>query len=152
MGGHALSHLRHLLDDDPAEGSLDDGVGVGGFRELEVGFGLGEHGGGDLHAALRSVALVRGEDALPRQLLGQPQLTPVLREVGLGPLNGGSGTLDLGLVVAALQPRDDLAFAHPASLLHPQLAEPSLDLGRDHRLAARHDVARGGEDGDPTGA
>src|SRR5437868_5519154 len=51
------------------------------------------------------------------------------------------GRLRLALVIGALQTRDDVALAHMAAFFYRQLCQPSLNLGRNHCLAARHDVA-----------
>jgi hypothetical protein len=134
------------LHHDTPEGRADHGVLELGLGEGLVGRRLRDLRLRDPDAARRRLALVLGDDLLARQVLRQPQLPPVLAEVGLGALHGRARAGDRGLVVDRLEPGEDLALAHDGAFLDAQLGEPALDLGGDHRLAARYHVAGGGQD------
>jgi hypothetical protein len=100
-------------------------------------------------AAVGGLQGVARQHALALQLLRQTELPPLLRQVGLGAQHRGLGALDLRGVVGVLETGQDVPLLHPAAFLDAQLGQASLDLRRDDRLAARHDVSRRGQHRDP---
>ena len=116
------------------------------FEDPQVRAGLLERGLGDLRLATRRIERVLRLDPRLVQALGEAKLPLTLLQLGLVPLDRRLGPLDLGLVVARLEPGDDIPFSHLASFLHLQVAQAALDLCRDDGLLSRDDVPGGGQD------
>ena len=152
-GRDALPHLGHLLDHGAGERGQDPRVLHLGLRVTDLGPGLGDRGLGDAHAALRDVHLVAGRRSAgaARSLACRSRRSFSARSASRA-LQQRLRALHLGLVVAALEAGDQLAFPDAVALLDPQVGQPALDLRGHHGLAPRHDVAGGGEDGGSAGA
>src|SRR5436309_1604177 len=80
-------------------------------------------------------ARVTTKDLAPRSALE-------LLEPRLGGIERGFVLIELGPVLAVLEPNDGLALLHAIALFHSNPRNATCDLRSDLNLVMRHDVAR----------
>ena len=132
-----LEHLGKYGADDAREGCAQLGV-----AEIELGALLRGLQRPDLGQGLlgRRVAVLEagpGDDALVEQLLVAIELAGRIGVGGLGALQVGEGTVELGLVGCGIEDREDVAFLDLVAGLDATLLDAPGDAEGEHRLARR---------------